>query len=406
MDRSDELLLAVLRGSAEAGQEASRMQSPTGSDWESILQSAIRHRLAPLLYKAVKRYPAADVPPSVLHRLRQLYYHGAACNMRIYRELAQVLRAFDAAGIPVILLKGAFLAEFVYENIALRPMGDIDLLLQKADLLRAHEVLLENGYSNSPKNMGNAIGHLPPYMNNNGITIEIHYTIFNPPFLETDVAGLWERARAVHIQGAPARALCPEDLLLHLSVHAALDHGFENGPLALFDMARVVERYRRELPWPSLLHRADQLKLARCLALTLGLTQRLTGLRLPESLNRDLKPGDTIDRELASAEELIFAEGTPVASDLARLFGSESIAAKLGYCLRQIFPPRDAMRSVHPQSRHGTALLAQYCYRLRGLFARQSSVVVRLLLRDQKISKFIRIENRRNQLRDWIIDNE
>ncbi len=48
--------------------------------------------------------------------------------------------------IKTIVLKGAMLAETVYPNIALRSMGDIDLLIHKDDLDRAAKRILELGY--------------------------------------------------------------------------------------------------------------------------------------------------------------------------------------------------------------------------------------------------------------------
>ena len=59
----------------------------------------------------------------------QVYLASAHRNLRLFGELRQILRAFNAAGLSVIPLKGACLAEMIYGNIALRPMVDVDLLL-------------------------------------------------------------------------------------------------------------------------------------------------------------------------------------------------------------------------------------------------------------------------------------
>jgi hypothetical protein len=53
------------------------------------------------------------------------------------------LKAFKsrAAGIAVIVLKGTFLAEVDYENIGLRTIGDIDLLVKKERSRLGYDIL-------------------------------------------------------------------------------------------------------------------------------------------------------------------------------------------------------------------------------------------------------------------------
>ncbi len=97
--------------------------------------------------------------------------------MRLYRELAQVVRACNDAGVPVILLKGAHLAEAVYGNIALRPMVDVDLLVKQADLMRVHDILIGQGYALAEKSDAacSVVRHMPPFTKDGVPRIEIHY---------------------------------------------------------------------------------------------------------------------------------------------------------------------------------------------------------------------------------------
>jgi len=404
MDHANQLLLSCLRNVLpEAARD--QLRGLAYRDWEDLVQAGFSNNLAPILYNRLRPFFADSIIPQALQQcLKEAYFISAGRNMRIYRELLKILQAFNAADVPVILLKGAHLAEVVYGNIALRPMGDVDLLVQRTDLLRAHELLVAQGYNAPSKNTGNALGHLPPYNKTNSPTIEIHYNIVSPPFsLKFAVEELWERARPVTIQGVDALTLCPEDLLLHLCVHTAIDHGFENGVMTFFDIARTIEHYRDEIEWDRLLQRAGQWGLRSCVLLMLSLSKKMVGLSLPEQRLAGGLPDSSFVRELASAEELVFAGSTPVAPDIARLFGSESIAAKLRYCLRQIFPPGEAMRVVHPQVRNRIALFAQYFFRIKGLFKMQGSIAWLLLLRDKKMQEYAQIENRRNKLKDRLL---
>ena len=59
----------------------------------------------------------------------------------------ELLEAFAAFGIPIILLKGAALAHRIYPKPALRPMVDIDVLINPADIERAVRSQAVSGYS-------------------------------------------------------------------------------------------------------------------------------------------------------------------------------------------------------------------------------------------------------------------
>lgn len=66
---------------------------------------------------------------------------------RLLETLAATVAALRAAGVEVVALKGAVLAFFHYPDPALRPMGDLDLLLRdRADLGRATAALVRAGW--------------------------------------------------------------------------------------------------------------------------------------------------------------------------------------------------------------------------------------------------------------------
>ncbi len=107
-----------------------------------VVRRAKAERIGPLVHATV-----GDVlPPSAAGSLRERYYATATHNLLLGRQLASCLRALAAASVPAIVLKGAALLETVYENIALRPISDVDLLVRRADLTVARQVLERLGY--------------------------------------------------------------------------------------------------------------------------------------------------------------------------------------------------------------------------------------------------------------------
>jgi len=68
--------------------------------------------------------------------------------MKVYAQLRKVLQVFCQEKVPVIVLKGALLAELVYQHIGLRTMDDVDLLVSKQDLGKAE--LFSSNWASAP----------------------------------------------------------------------------------------------------------------------------------------------------------------------------------------------------------------------------------------------------------------
>jgi hypothetical protein len=406
MDTALNLLLSFFRQDmAEAA--IRNLGGLTDTDWVNLFDASRRHGLTPLLYHRIKPFfSAGSVPPQVQQRLKEIYLQAAARNMRLYRELEKIVRACNAAGVPVILLKGAYLAEVVYGNIALRSMVDVDLLVKQADLMRSHDILVGQGYALTEKSDASCsvVRHMPPFTKEGVPRIEIHYTISGPPFSgRFDSAELWKRARKVSLQGAEAWALCPEDVLLHLCLHTCISHGLDNGITALLDISHVISHYETELDWEQLMSRAGIWGADKCVFLVLHLAERLLGVSIPEHVRSGMGAYRDSAHAVLLAEELLHVESTPVAPSVARLFSNDSMLDKLLYGLRQAFSSRETMASMYPVAAHPCRLYAQYFFRITGVLKRHAKTVGLLLLRDKEMLGFAHIENKRNALKDWLL---
>jgi len=280
------LLLSCLRREEEAA-KLNRLQDYTVKDWELVLEAALQSGLAPILFRTLKALDAElDIDGEVWEKLRSVYYLSAARNMRLYHELLNILSALNSRGIAVIILKGAHLAESVYGNIALRPMGDVDLLARSEDLSRVDQVLIEEGYS-SADGMVSCQLHLAPYNTKNGLNIDVHFSITRPPVARRfDVAALWDRAKKDSYQGVDVLTLSPEDLILHLSTHTCIDHGFNNGLIPFFDLLHTVEHYKGDLNWERLWDRGTEWGIERSVYLMLALTEKMLGLPMPQEIKK------------------------------------------------------------------------------------------------------------------------
>lgn len=181
--------------------------------------------------------------------MRSIYFGTATSNMRLYRQLKEVFKKFTKEDIPIILLKGAHLAKYIYGDIALRPMADIDRLIKQDDLGKAHRLLIKDGYSNSEM----FEEELPPYEKKWKIPLDLHSHLKILPNKEyVNITALWMRAEKVNLGEAEALILSPEDLVLHLCLHNCIHHCLENSFISCFDIAHTSMFYKGKLDWNQL----------------------------------------------------------------------------------------------------------------------------------------------------------
>lgn len=274
-------------------------------DWDYIVECSMRHGISPLLYWNLKRIDdGKDVPAEVMTKLRKQYYGNAAWNMLHYDELSKILIAFNDVGIDVIVLKGAFLAETVYKNIGLRPMGDVDLLIKKGDLQKTENELVQLRYT--PDNIYPTKWHEKLYTQwqteqaeeiqfrkyDKHVKIDVHWDIQSPssPF-QIDINKFWENAQPVKIANVETLVFAPEDLLLHLCLH--MERHLVNIGTIQFkgyaDIAEVIRHYEGKINWKYLVQSSKNYGIEEPIYQSLYLVNKYLGAFLPVEVLKDLK---------------------------------------------------------------------------------------------------------------------
>ncbi len=110
-------------------------------DWEYIVTITMRHGIASLLYKnIIDRVNKSCVPP-IFDSLEKCYQGAAYRNLLFLKEYDDIAHAFSAEQVALLPLKGIDFIRTVYPNIALRTANDIDILIKKAVLGRAKNIL-------------------------------------------------------------------------------------------------------------------------------------------------------------------------------------------------------------------------------------------------------------------------
>ena len=286
------------------------------ADWDLFLKVARVEGVAPLAYWHFKEanWPAA-VPESVRESLADAHRRTAVRNMLRFQELGRILDALAEAEIPVIVLKGAALAATIYPNIALRPMGDLDLLVPRRQVRKAVRLLAPLGYHEPVPEMapllGQAVWHHTELRRtaeqNFRLKLDLHWNMIAPGVENRSPSPdwFWEQTQPIAVPAQRAavamdqsrkqqqkradRALTPTAQLLHLSAHIALQHELVKASLLwLYDLYLLAHRESERLDWAEAVARAREFRWSRALHGALMAARERFDLPLPDGVLADL----------------------------------------------------------------------------------------------------------------------
>ena len=405
----DTLLLQCLR-TPSSDVERPDSGDISSDDWHRMVEVALRHGVAPLLYQRFKAEAEGRTPPPpVVQKLREAYFSVATRNTKLYHELGSVVRELETKDVPVVLLKGAHLAEVVYGNIALRPMADADVLVRKDDLPRAVDGLLEMGCLASRHvciEAELATNHdLPMFLSPDGLHLEVHWTLERPtsPFA-IDLEGVWWRAQRAVIAGTDTSVLSPEDLLLHLCLHACFHHRFAMGLQPLCDIAATLEHYGEAVDWGQLVQRARQWRVQRGVYLVFRLARDLLCASVPDQVLETLDPGDLAPGLAEWAREEVFRREprrVAMTENVARVLTAQTLRSKMALLVEHLFPSREFMATRYPVS-SSRWLPVYYLVRVWDLVKRYGCTVWRHWRGDEDAVATHERVDRGNTLVDWL----
>ncbi len=266
-----------------------------GIDWDHLWRLGHVHEVLPLLVTSISglggavRMPEAWAADAQRRRSATLLQ-----NRSLLAELLATLDAMQAVGVEAIPVKGLVLTEMLYGNLALRPAGDIDVLVRAEDLPAAREALRALGFAQEAVPAYEERHHPfhdPPYYKPGQFrqtALELHHGLAAPRQFRMDAASLWERSVTTELFGRRLRVLGSEDTLLHLAVHRA------RAPLRLrwlVDIAELVRRSGPELDVGFLLSQARAIGARTTLSTTLELSDRLLDAPAPPALADGLAIG-------------------------------------------------------------------------------------------------------------------
>lgn len=269
-------LLALL------GRPGAAPSIPATVDWRAVVEIARWHGLEPLLaHRLGARGMLALLPEDLRAHLAGIAVLSTLRDVARRRQLGEALGALAAAGIPVVPLKGAALAEHAYPASSLRRMSDFDLLLPEGALEHGRDVLLPFGYVPDDRPSPSE-RHAPALRRPGGLPIELHDTI-NPchaPF-RLPLADVLARTVPAQVAGHDVRVLEPIDLLVHLATHMGHGHVLGASLSGVVDILMWTERHGDAVDWKAVVARARTAGAERFVHAALLLARKALGARVP-----------------------------------------------------------------------------------------------------------------------------
>lgn len=239
----------------EAAAEARGAFSDPVFDWPAFVRFIHNERVSPLIHYLVGSWDL--FPADAAESIRRAYLQNAWLNDLRLEELRNILDHLQAAGIPVVLLKGAALIHTLYEKSALRPMSDMDLLVLPEDMQKAQQVLLLCGYayviaSSIPKEFESEVA----FQKSGPCTwlVEIHSSLLIAPhrLSDTQSAWFWNSKVKEDKNGREVWVFDLEAQLLHLSAHLWLHHG-GGDLLGMNDIYQLIRQNQGRIDWDKVL---------------------------------------------------------------------------------------------------------------------------------------------------------
>jgi hypothetical protein len=388
----------------------------TDTDWENIVNLSKRQGLTPILYKRLKEISDRfEIPAEIIEITKNYYLSNIVRNVRIQHNLGRILKLFNETGIEAIVLKGAYLSEAVYGNIALRTMSDIDILVKSSDISQAEQLILSLGYITHSQNRQIGNKHFVYERPHDSTPLELHWHIVTPVIpVNINIQDIWDRACQTEVKGIRRLVQSPEDLLIHICFHAAFTHTFNQfGLRSLWDVKVILKHFAGRLNWEQVRETASDWRVGKSVYFTLVIAEEVLNMRMPDGVLKIFRDSCSIEvnkvllleaEHIRTAIEQIQCTDLEFNRNLSLFWCSENIVGSARILLKRIIPSVSEMRKMYSLKSHTVIVYLYYFTRVWSLFRRYWKTFTLLLRSDPKTIEKARSEKRRHSMQEWMIE--
>lgn len=251
---------------------------------QQLVQYSRGHRLLPLIIERLRNIVLDPESEALVQSIRA---DLAQRSLQLAAEMVRVRSELHAASIPSLPFKGPPLAQRLWGDVALRSMGDLDLVIHAGDAFKAHRIMLDGGYRPKVAVLPHQEKAFLRYEHDraytrgdDGMVVELHWRLFDRyiAFQLTDEE-LWGGLDENGIG-----EILPEVETIILALHGA-KHAWTSAGWVV-DIAAMLTRM--DLDERILLQLARATGTARVLRLAYALASAYAGVRLTETMEKQI----------------------------------------------------------------------------------------------------------------------
>jgi|GEM_PF-4681381 len=258
-------------------------------DWNFVESESFYHEIASFLYKRLEGLGfLKEIPEKVAIKLKHSYIRTIFRNDLLLQEYNYIYRAMLEEDIECLPLKGVAFLGYLYEDVGLRPMCDIDIIVKDDMYGGAERFLQKLRYKKVSSEDGS---HIVFFNSEKAIMLELHidrnYAFEDPRRIV--IPGVWDRAVTFEKEGISMKRMSPEDMLFSLAMHSR-----RMGKLFIIkylcDIDRCIRKNQNKLDWDFIIENARRFKIISPCFILLKTAKDIFSAPLPDGLEERICP--------------------------------------------------------------------------------------------------------------------
>ena len=257
------------------------------SEEQKFLDFLLQNGLGPLWHNTLKKNGVSSFfSPGFTDDLKQSRLLTTVQYLKQQHSLKKIENIFRKNSLPHAVFKGAHIREIIYNDPAVRPACDIDILVSKRYKARAINALVAEELTFHP--VAKNISH-EASLNDGNASIDLHWDILRPGRTRIDLTDAFLKARK---QFSDHWGFNNEAALFIMLVHPIFTK-YGTAPQAslvrMVDLVRWVQT--QQIDWDKTHNWLKQGGVQTAAWITGKWLKMLTGISLPESFMHSIKPG-------------------------------------------------------------------------------------------------------------------
>lgn len=327
------------------------------TNWASLYEMGAMHGVSPLLYHTLTKNSLTGIlPQGIFARFKSDFYQTVIRNTNLLQIADQAAKKVKH---KIVLLKGADLTQFLYPNIGIRSMCDIDVLVEREHAESIRSILYGEHKVSPPTTVYKSKAHeklvnileqeakhLAPVYYPNG-RIEIHWNLFGGYQHYDLTQQAWKSIIHVDNESFLYR-LSTEFMFLHLCAHV-YSHANTFSCLRMYcDINELIRNKYIDIDWDMLISITEGTNLIEKIKTVLSYTYAFFETPFPEYfINKSiLDKKNTILTELING--LYVAKRKAITVFLHNIYLLNNQSDKLIYIFRTILPKKEWLKEYMP----------------------------------------------------------